>query len=283
MRIRGPAPPPQAGDLEQLQPMQNQNAMLDACESGDIQKLQQLFRATGVRHGDAAFEPFFGEPVPANGPPPTATMITAAVAHKQPAIVSCLLATYRNVHLDRNSILEAVLAHPDFPTLEVLHSHTPSIVNFIFQETKSTLLMEACRKPDPFLPICLLRLGADPNEVDLAGTGPLLYAVRFLQPFDIIKTMIERGAIITHGVIEAAIIRQNAEILIFLLDRGRLDRAKHTLEQADKIGNKRIATLVWERAQKGEKSPLKRRKNKGSSTFKYEPRSIEQKWWQLGR
>ena len=71
MRLRGPGAPQQAGDLEQLQPMQNQNAILDACEAGDVRKLQQLFKAVGVRHGDAAFEPFFGEPVPATGPPPT--------------------------------------------------------------------------------------------------------------------------------------------------------------------------------------------------------------------
>lgn len=280
MRLRGP--PSQAGDLEQLQPMQNQNAMLDACEAGDISKLQQLFKATGVRHGDAAFEPFCGEPVPANGPPPTATMVAAAVAHQQPAIVACLLATYRNVHLDRNSILEAVLSNPHLPTLEVLHSHTSSIVNFVFEETHTTLLMEACRTSDPYLPSCLLRLGADPSEVDLAGTGPLLYAVRYLQPFDIITTMVEHGAFVTTGVIEAAIVRQNLEILTFLLDRGRLERAKNTLEQAENTGNKRIAALVWERSKKGEKSPLKRRKKKGASTFEYEPRGAEPKWWQLG-
>ena len=280
LRLRSPVQ--RSGDLEQLQPMQNQNAMLDACEAGDVPKLQRLFKNAGVRNGDAAFEPFFGEPVPANGPPPTATMISAAVAHQHPAIVSCLLATYRNVHLDRDSILDAVLAHPHLPTLEVLHNHTPSIVNYVFLEGHSTLLMEACRGDDPFLPTCLLRLGADPNETDLGGSGPLLYAVKFSQPFELVKMMVECGAIIYGNVLEAAIARQSSELLDFLLQRARLDRPKKLLDQAQATANKRISALVYERCKKGEKAPLKRRKKKGGVGFEFEERG-ESKWWQLGR
>ncbi len=280
MRIRNP--PPQAGDLEQLQPMQNQNAMLDACEAGDLPKLQQLFKAAGVRQGDAPFEPFFGEPVPANGPPPTATMVTAAVAYKQPAIVAFILATYRNFSLDRASVLEAVLTNPHLPTLEVLRSHTPSIVNFEFQETHTTLLMEACRTDDPFLPLCLLGLGANPSECDFAGTGPLLHAVKFMQPFDVIKMMVEHGAVVTGPVLEAAIVRQSSDILKFLLDRARLDRPKEILAQAQDTGNKRIINMVYERSKQGEKSPLRRRRKKGTSNYEFEVR-VESKWWQFGR
>ena len=274
--------PQQSGDLEQLQPMHNQNAMLDACEAGDVQKLQRLFKAAGVRQGDSAFEPFFGEPVPPSGPPPTATMLTAAVAHRHPAIIAFLLTTYRSVHLDRSSILEAVLANPDQSTLEVLHAHTPSIVNFQFQDTHTTLLMEACRTDDPFLPLCLLRLGADPGECDFSGVGPISYALKFSQPFEVIKMMVDRGAIITHNALEEAIHRQSAELLMFLLDRARVDRPKDLLELAQGTADKRVAALVYDRVKKGEKSPLKRRKKKGTSTFVYEER-VESKWWQLGR
>ena len=284
MRIRNPTnPPQQAADLEQLQPMQNQNAMLDACEAGDLPKLQHLFRAAGVRQGDAAFEPFFGEPVPATGPPPTAIMITAAVACKQPTIVAFILATYRSFSVDRSSILEAVLTNPHRTTLEVLHARTPSILNFEFQETHTTLLMEACRTPEPDLPSWLLGLGADPSECDFAGTGPLLYAVKFGQPFDVLVMMVERGAIVTGPVIDSAIARQSLEILKFLLDRARLDRPKDTLAQAQETGNKRIINLVYERTKKGEKSPLKRRRKKGTSFFEFEQRVESTKWWQFGR
>ena len=275
------APNP-AGDLEQLQPMQNQNAMLDACEAGDVQKLQRLFKAAGVRQGDSAFEPFFGEPVPPNGPPPTATMVTAAVAHKQPAVVASLLTTYRSVHIDRSSILEAVLTNPHLPTLEVLHAHTPSIVNFQFQDTHTTLLMEACRTGDPFLPLCLLRLGADPSECDYSGVGPLAYAMKFSQPFDVIEMMVDHGANITHSALEEAVHRKSSEMLMFLLNRARVDRPKDLLEQAQGTGDKRVAALVYDRIKMGEKSPLKRRKKKGTSSFVYEERT-ESKWWQLGR
>lgn len=276
-----PGPPPQAGDLEQLQPMQDQNAMLDACEAGDLQKLQRLFKVAGVRQGDHAFDPFFGEPVSASGPPPTCTMIAAAVAHQQPVIVNFLLTTYRSVKLDRESIIEAVLANPHLPTLEVLQKHTPSIVNFEFQESHTTFLMEACRTGDPFLPTCLLGLGADANECDFSGTGPLLYAVKHMQPYEVIMMMVEHGAIITGPVIQTAVQRQSAEILAYLLDRGNLDYPKQMLQLAEDTGNKTTIALVWERTKKGEKSPLKRQKKKGTSTYVYEERVAKPKWWQF--
>ena len=209
-------------------------------------------------------------------------MVAAAVAHKQPAIVACLLATYRNIHLDRSCILEAALANPDLATLKALHAHTPSIVNYVFQENHTTLLMEACRTSDPFLPSCLLRLGADPSECDYAGTGPLIYALQYLQPFEVITMMVECGAIVTGSVLEAAIHRQSSEILRFLLDRARLDNPTGTLEKAHVTGNKKIVALVYERSKQGQKSPLKRRRKKGTSNFEFEPR-VESKWWQLGR
>ncbi len=273
----------QSADLEQLQPMQDQNAMLDACEAGDVQKLERLFKIAGVRQGDYAFDPFFGEPVPAAGPPPTCTMIAAAIAQRQPAIVNFLLTTYRSVKLDRDSIVQAILASPHLPTLEVLHAHTPSLVNFVFQESHTTILMEACGISDPFLPTCLLGLGADPTECDLAGTGPLWYAVKFLQPFEVIALIVEHGAIITGHVIQTAVQRQSSEILKYLLDRGNLDRPKQMLQQAEDTGNKMVMNLVWERTKKGEKSPLKRQKKKGSSTFVYEERVAKPKWWQFDR
>lgn len=282
MWLRGP-PPQQSADLEQLQPMQNQNAMLDACEAGDVTKLQQLLKAAGVKHGDNEFEPFYGEPVPATGPPPTSTMITAAVAHKQPSVVSLLLSVYRNVHLDRDSIWEAALSQPDLPTLEVLHSHTPTIVNYAFRETHRTLLMQACRSSDPFLPMCLLRLGADPSECDLSGTGPLYYAVTYSQPFDVIVKLVEHGAVATDRVIQAAMPHRDLECLKFLLDRARLEDPKLLLRQAQDTNNKAVASLVWDRTTYGKKSPLKRRKKKGTSTFVFEPRAETTKWWQVGR
>lgn len=276
-----PGPALQAGDLEQLQPMQDQNAMLDACEAGDVQKLQRLFKVAGVKQGDKAFDPFFGEPVSAFGPPPTSTMVAAAVAQQQPAIIQFLFNTYRSIKIDRDSIIEAVLSDPHLPTLEALHAHTPEIVDYEFQETHTTFLMEACRSSDPFLPTCLLNLGADPNECDLTGTGPLLYAVKYLQPYEVIVTMVEYGAVVTGHVIQTAVQRQASDILRYLLDRGNLDRPKQMLQQAEDTGNKTIITMVWERTKKGEKAPLKRQKKKGSRKFIYEERIARAKWWQF--
>ena len=280
MWLREPAQ--QSSDLEQLQPMQNQNAMLDACEAGDVSKLQRLLKNAGVKQGDAAFEPFFGEPVPATGPPPTSLMLTAAIAHQQASVVACLLAIYRNVDLERDSILLPILDNPHLPTLETLHSHTPSIVNYEFRESRTTLLTEACRTSDPCLPLWLLRLGADPNHCGPGGAGPLLTAVECSQSLEIIRKMTEYGAIVKGNVIGAAINAQAPALLKFLLDRARLDHPKEMLEQAQATEDKEMAALVWQRIKQGEKSPLKRRKIKGKSTFQYDDR-VDTKWWQIGR
>ena len=264
--------------------MQNQNAMLDACEAGDVAKLQALFKKAGVRKGDNEFEPFFGEPVLPTGPPPTATMIAAAVAHKQHAIVKFLLSTYRNVHIDRESIVNAILESPDVKTLEALCAYDPKIVDFEFRESRTTLLMEACRGSDPFLPTCLLQLGADPSECNLAGTGPLWFAVKHAQPFDIITRMIDHGAIVTDAVISVAIERRYLQCLKFLLDRARLEDPKRLLKQAEKTEDKAVVALIWERSLCGKKSPLKRKRKQGGNGFVYEERTEgTTKWWHFGR
>ena len=103
---------------------------MDACESGNTFRLQQLLYAAGVNQGDSAIDPKYGEPNPKSGPRPTLRMIYTVLAHKQSSIVALLLATYPKVNISREGILEAAFASPHLPTFKLLHLHSPSTVSF---------------------------------------------------------------------------------------------------------------------------------------------------------
>lgn len=228
-----------------------QKAMIEACESGDVPKLQQLLQACDVRDGDPPVDPKYGEPDPLlSAPPPTWKLVTAAVDHGQSPIVALILKTYPTVDLNRQSVLEAALAKPHLETFKLLHAHSPSIVNYEFDSQNTSLLMETCRSGHPLLPNYLLDNGADPNEGGFPGAGPLFYAVKFEQPMGVIVKMVDRGALVTSAVLNEAIRKQRTAILEFLLKRGGLKNPERVLEYAHETGNKEIITLIQGQAEK---------------------------------
>ena len=232
------------------------SGMIEACESGDVPRLQQLLQACHVKPGDAPVDPKYGEPnPPRSAPPPTWKLIAAAVRHGHSSVVALLLKTYPSVNIKRQSILDATLAKPHLETFKVLHAHSPSIVNYEFDALNTSLLMEACRGGNLLLPNFLLDNGANPNEGGFPGAGPLFYAVRFEQPLDIIMKMVDRGALITNAVLTEAIRKQRTTILRFLLKRGGLKDPLKALECAHETGDKEIISLIERQAEKNMRHP----------------------------
>lgn len=244
----------QNSDDEEIVPSGSQNiqtAMIEACKSGDVSGLQQLLEACDVRDGDTPVDPKYGEPDPAQSdPPPTWKLVTAAVGHRQSAIVALILKTYPTVDLNRQCVLEAALAKPHQETFKLLHAHCPSLVNYEFDSLNTSLLMEACRSGHPLLPNYLLDNGANPNEGGFPGAGPLFYAVKFEQPLGVIVKMVDRGALVTNAVLYEAIRKQRTTILALLLKRGALKDPQRALECAHETGNKGIITLIQGQAEK---------------------------------
>ena len=225
--------------------------MIEACESGNAPRLQQLLQACDVRDGDAPVDPKYNEPdPPQSAPPATWKLITAAVGHGQSPIVALILKTYPTVTLNRQSILEAALAKPHLETFKLLHAHSPSIVDYGFDSLNTSLLMEACRSGDTLLPNYLLDNGADPNEGGFPGAGPLFYAVKFEQPLEIIVKMVDRGASVTNVVLKEAIRKQRTAILEFLLKQVGLRDPQRAFEWAHETGNKEIITLIQGQAKR---------------------------------
>lgn len=228
-----------------------QKAMIEACESGNVPKLQQLLRACEIKDGSPPVDPKYGEPDPLpSAPPPTWKLVAAAVGHGQSSIVALVLKTYPTVDLNRQSILEAALSKPHLETFKLLHAHSPSIVNYEFDSLNTSLLMEACRGGNPLLPNYLLDSGADPNEGGFPGAGPLLYAVKFEQPLEIVVKMVDRGALVTNAVLNEVIQKQRTATLEFLLKRSGLKDPQRSLDWAHEKGNKEIIALIQGQAEK---------------------------------
>ena len=208
------------------EPQRNQQAIIEACETGNVVELQQLLQTCDTKERSAPIAPKCGEPKPPFSTLlPVWELITVAVRHARSSILALLLKTNPTIDLHRQSILDAALANPDLETFKLLHAHSPSIVNYEFDSLNTSLLMESCRGGNPLLPNYLLDNGADPNEGGFPGAGPLFYAVQFDQPMEVVKKMIDRGAVMTQAVLKEANRKQGSPASDFLLERGGLKNA----------------------------------------------------------
>jgi len=197
--------------------------MIQACESGEVHRVQQLLLTCDVKEGSAPVAPRYGEPdPPLPAPPPTWRLIVAAVRHARSSTLALILKTYPTANLHRQDILDAAVANPNLETFKLLHAYSPSIVNFEFDSRNTSVLMESCRGGNPLLPNYLLDNGADPNEGGFPGAGPLFYAVQFSQPLEVVKKMVDCGAMITKAVLSEAQRKVGTPPSDFLLGRSGL-------------------------------------------------------------
>ncbi|KAL8918714.1 MAG: hypothetical protein Q9208_007185 [Pyrenodesmia sp. 3 TL-2023] len=205
------------------QGVQRQRMMIDACSAGDLQQLQRLLSAAGVKKGDAPVEPkwiAYPEklaPVPGSGPAATSTLLCEAVIHSHADILAFLLSIYPTAPVQ--SVLYDALAHPDQAIFKLLYQHDPAIVNHEFESQHKTALMVACTEGagNPLLPNILLDNGADPNE-GMGLWGPLVCAIDHGQPLSLIQKMIASGAWVRSVAVTAAIRARRLDALRFFLD-----------------------------------------------------------------
>lgn len=273
-----------------------QRAMLDACQTGDVLKLQQLFKATCVRKGDPPVEPHWisypdkVEPVPASGPAATSSMIWTAVRYKQPETLALLLATYPEAHIQEAGLLKAAFAHPHLETFKLLHHHCPSIVTFDDFPCHETALMEACRGGNPLIPNYLLDNGADPNEGGIGFMGPLSYAVTLGQPLEFIIRLVNAGAHVLNFSVIDGIRQQRPDVVSFLLNRCwfecRMEGLRDALKEAHEMKNKETIALI-EKQIKEENARRTRAEEEESSTeddlWEMKEASVDKRWWRFWR
>lgn len=145
----------------------HQQEMMTACGNGDVSGLQALFNVVGVVRGQTPSQRGV-DVIHRSGPPATSDMLHTAVTNNQPETLRLLLQIYPSVNVSTDTLLGSEFANPDLPTLKVLHSHDPSIVNLEMGEKGlGTLLEDYCHNDNLQRAEYLLENGASPN-----GTGP---------------------------------------------------------------------------------------------------------------
>ena len=232
----------------------HQQEMMEACETGDVRKLQRLFGTLGVRTRNSTVQRVV-DVSDRTGPPTTFEMLNTAIVHNRPMIVQLLLRIYPDTCVESDTLLGATRANPDLPTLKILCSHQPSIVNYAMCKDDlrlDTLLLDYCHYGDPRQAAYLLDNGADPNEGGLPHFGgPLTDAITSGQPPSLIHKFIQCRARILplHAIF--AVRDRRTDILEVLLEHCQWDahgsaskNKERLLFEAHETKNEELISLV---------------------------------------
>ena len=230
----------------------HQQEMLNACETGNLGKLMELFDAAGVSGPLLPTERGFDQ-IPRSGPPATSDLLYRSIQHHHSEILRFLLRTYPSTSVRSDIYLSPNYANPDLSTLRILHSHDPSIVNY--ELGHSTLLILYCREGDPHLADFLLENGADPTMKGFPLAFPLPIAIYSGQPSWLIEKLIQSGAEPDVTELTYAVEKQRMDILDLLLSHhqwrsswhGARRNMKIVLQKAHETANKELIKLVERR------------------------------------
>lgn len=224
-----------------------QQEILDACSTGAIAVLKELFKSHGINQGTAPIR--FLETTE-RGCPSTEDMLSAAIRSKQAALVRFLLEYFNGYPADSSEALHegkkpisfdsgvvlAVLDSPDVETLQVLLDYDPGLVNFEF-DNHFTFLWEACnRDPDKIGPVIkhLVAHGAD-MQASFYLIWDLSPAICGDQHVDVMEAMVANGANITYTAVLYAVRKERADVLQMVLDKGGVSGGRMTDTEVKKL------------------------------------------------
>jgi hypothetical protein len=138
--------------------LSHQQAMLDACRSGNLERLQQLFLKHNIKQGDSPVKeswirdltaPTSGPPKYIRetalqyGPPPTDELIQAAISAKKPIIILFLLKTYPKFNFWDSKIMDTALTHQDVYTFKAMYAYDKRVLGYDdHMKTALTLTLE---------------------------------------------------------------------------------------------------------------------------------------------
>ena len=248
----------------------NEAEMLDACATGDDQKLQHLLHAV-KSHSGPVFDPDLMLAY---------SLFATAIEQKQCKILNLLLTTYPSLEMVNIGLLRLAFENPDLDILKLLHARSPDIINMEFQMSHTTAFMEACFSSDPTLPNYFVDHGADVNEGGFPSAGPLYSAVTSGQPLWFIKRMITAGARITGLVVLQAISRQDTSILGLVIDDNPDGFDTLDMITAQETGNEAIIAMVEDAARKLDN---REKKIMGVEVKAPKKHTGRKHWWQFGK
>lgn len=221
-------------------------AILQACRTGDLARLIQLFQDHNTRP-----EPRASWREDPNGPPNTRILLDQAVVYQHAHIVRYLLSISPfEKKLATKSTVRALVETQNLEIAEVLRTRAPEIVNMELGHF-DTFLSAACRggdgcnhdnlPGDDSLPLIhyLLDNGADPSEGSWGGCGSIPAAIDFARPLEVIEKMIEKGGVVNLLAFSSAVRNRRIDALQLFFDKAPFsvsvdDMLKRAAESEDK-------------------------------------------------
>lgn len=173
--------------------------ILAACESNDLPALKYIFEVDSVRHGWNMVQV-------KNARYQTDCFVIAAIANSNRDMVEYLLSVYNDGDLcDVPGLKSAFLHHPCADLLNIVVRRSPQLLtynNFPHSPFLHDALEQRITSPGDDLHRLIhaaLDLGADPNfNISPLGPGGLYLAMLRDHPFDIVKKLRDKGAILSR-------------------------------------------------------------------------------------
>jgi len=241
-------------------------SMLNACSSGDVATLQQLFLKHGIQPGSKPIPTkslppspnaphLGGKAIIESGIPSTDELLQRAVAAKQVGMVKFILHTYPSLTLSQShGVVSAVLDNPSPSVLQALCDHDSNFASFSVDYCFRSFLTDACSRP-PALIVPVIHVLLD-NGTDVHDGWPAGYAlwaaITGNQPVEIVSKILEKGGIVSSGCVVMAIRRGDADVVEALLSSRRVSarvEAEKCVEESKKTGDEEIIAIVqtWAR------------------------------------
>lgn len=220
--------------------LSHQQAMLDACRTGNLEQLQQLFSKHNIRQGDSPVKegwirdltaPTSGPPkyiretALQRGPPPTDELIQAAVSAKKPIIILFLLKTYPKFNFWDSKVMDAALTHQDVDTFKAMYAHDKRVLQY--DDHMKTALTLTLEEEGPSLANFLLDGYACVNSIGWPCQGAAINtAISNGQQLEVIERILEKNldGIGMSCAVTFALQRGRIDVLKLFRDRGYLRR-----------------------------------------------------------
>lgn len=216
--------------------------MLQACQTGDLSQLQQIYQAHNIQPG-AKLDWMEND----SRPTTVFKLFVTAIIHEHVRIVSYLLSMHPERDLNYELVAQAIIDHPNLEIMELVRAHQPDIVNLGWLHIR-TFLTEACRVGgDKTLPLIhyLLDNGADPQEGSWRDCGALHAALEFSRPLEIIDKMVEKGGTVDSLIFSQAVMARRVDALELFFEKATFRcSTDEMIDVAQKSKDKEVKSVV---------------------------------------
>ncbi|KIX06949.1 uncharacterized protein Z518_04925 [Rhinocladiella mackenziei CBS 650.93] len=244
-------PEPQPQPWKILSP--HQEAMIEACKTGQLAQLQRLFEEHHVKQGH---EIIWYKDTKGEGAPTTAMLFEAAISHGQQSTVRYLRSIYPAFDFREPWSVRTLAKTRDLDMLKLIYSYSPDVVSFGFDDHMTSMLSLAIEEGPQNAPFILFLLDHGAMSLDNGSYTyhlgcELLPAMTNDQPIEVIKRTVPLTASLSFPKM-TAINRKRADALeVFLNEEQKRMRGtqssedlESTLQSVKSTGDKELIAVV---------------------------------------